>query len=146
MSKELYIINDFEEFIDAIRALVFNSFGKHSKDDTDLDDLLVCSKPENQEELDDTLSHDEAVVIAKGILRTKKDKYTGKISYILNDDDLLELMELLNDRIVSNILNKLVQMNLVESGYDSETNDFIFWIKDENKEQIKKIIENPETD
>jgi hypothetical protein len=42
--------------------------------------------------------------------------------------------------MVSNILNSLVNKGLVETAYDAEANDFIFWVSDENKK------ENPETD
>ena len=45
----------------------------------------------------------------------------------------------MNSRMISNLLNGLVSKGLVESSYDSELNDFVFWIKDENKEK-------PETD
>ena len=40
----------------------------------------------------------------------------------------------MNHRMTSNILNNLVNKGLVETGYDGNSNDFIFWIKDENKE------------
>jgi hypothetical protein len=42
--------------------------------------------------------------------------------------------------MVSNMLNNLVNKGMIETGYDDETNDFIFWIKDENENQA------PETD
>ena len=41
----------------------------------------------------------------------------------------------------SKILNGLVNKGLVETAYDSESNDFIFWVKDDNKKE-----EKPETD
>ena len=136
-----YIINDLQGFVDAARKLVFNSFGKKEEvSDDDIQDLIDCSSPETQEELDRTLSYEESEVIAKTVLKINKGRY------IVDDENFIKLLELLNDRLVSNILNNLANMGLVESAYDNDSNDFIFWIKDEYKEEVKKIIENPETD
>lgn len=43
--------------------------------------------------------------------------------------------------MVSNILNTLVNKGVLDSGYDSEKNDFIFWVKEDANNQ-----ETPETD
>jgi hypothetical protein len=42
--------------------------------------------------------------------------------------------------MVSNILAKLVGDGLLDSAFDSERNDFIFWIKEDDQKQ------KPETD
>jgi hypothetical protein len=142
MNNQWYAINNFEEFINASRALIFNSFGK-SVDDSDqdpIDSLINCTQQSDKEELDKSLSYDESAVIAKTIFTFDQDKY------LVSDKDFMKFLELLNDRLVSNILNNLANMGLVESAYDNDSNDFVFWIKDEHKEDIKKIIENPETD
>jgi hypothetical protein len=60
---------------------------------------------------------------------------------MVNDQKFSEIISSLNDRMVSNILNSLVNKGLVETAYDSDSNDFIFWIpNNDNKD------ENPETD
>jgi len=43
----------------------------------------------------------------------------------------------MNGRLVSNMLTSLVSKGLIESAYDEQINDFVFWIKDN---------ESPETD
>jgi hypothetical protein len=148
MSEKWYMVNNFDEFIDAARLLVFNSFGKDvsGQETEDIDALINYSKSEDKEELDRSLSHDECAIIAKTILKTKQNKYTNEVNYFINDSKFIELIELLNDRMVSNVLNQLSNMGLVESAYDSDADDFIFWIKDEHKQEIKKLIEKPETD
>ena len=40
--------------------------------------------------------------------------------------------------MTSNILNGLVNKGIVETAYDDETNDFVFWIKNENKKEKRK--------
>jgi hypothetical protein len=60
----------------------------------------------------------------------------------LSDQKFIEMMECFNSRMVSNILSGLVQKDILDSAYDEELNDFVFWVKDdENKENQK-----PETD
>jgi predicted transcriptional regulator len=142
MNNPWYEIHNFEEFVNASRALIFNSFGKNldGSDQDSIDSLIDFSQPADKEELDKSLSYDESAAIAKAVFTLDQDKYFG------SDKDFMKFLELLNDRLVSNILNNLANMGLVESAYDSDSNDFIFWIKDEHKEDIKKFIENPETD
>jgi hypothetical protein len=138
MNNPWYEINNFEEFVNASRAVIFNSFGKN-RDDSDqdsIDNLIDFSQPVEKEELDKSLSYDESAAIAKTVFTLDQDQYFG------SDKDFMRFLELLNDRLVSNILNNLANMGLVESAYDNDSNDFIFWIKDEYKEDIKKIIEN----
>jgi hypothetical protein len=43
--------------------------------------------------------------------------------------------------MISNILSKLVSEGLLDSAFDTEKNDFIFWVKENNGKE-----EKPETD
>ena len=43
--------------------------------------------------------------------------------------------------MISNMLNTLVNKGLLETAYDNESNDFIFWVKNNETSQ-----EKPETD
>jgi hypothetical protein len=140
MSKndDWFIIKDFNGFVEATRALVFNSFGAEIGDK---DDLIMSVTDKDKKELDKILSHDESLTIIVGFLKKEKNKTTSKIRYLVNDDTYMKIVYSLNDRMTSNILNGLVNKGLVETAYDSESNDFIFWVKDDNKKE-----EKPETD
>ena len=46
----------------------------------------------------------------------------------------------MNARLVSNILSSLASKGLIESAYDPEINDFVFWTVDGDEK------ENPESD
>ena len=94
-------------------------------------------KPEEKEEFDKLLSPEESKVIVTQILKKQKHKTTQKLRYLVSDDLFISIIQILNDRMVSNTLANLVSKGLVESAYDSELDDFIFWVKDEEK---------PETD
>lgn len=138
-NKEWYVINDLDGFIDSIRTIVFNSFDPANNSTKD---ILTYVKPEEKEELDNILSHKESEQIVKSMLKQQKTKKKNQdIQYIVNDDLLYSIVESLNDRMISNILNNLVNKGLLETGFDAKSNDFIFWIKDENKN-----FEKPETD
>lgn len=136
--REWFIINDLDEFVDKTRLLVYNNFGSWNQD-TEIDNLIDGIAEDEEADFERLLSHDECLVIAKNIVKKEKHKVTKKIRFILNEDLFIELIKSFNDRMVSNILQSLVSKGLIESSYDSEINDFIFWIKDEYKEK-------PETD
>jgi len=134
-----FIIKDMIGFIESTRALVFNSFGKTEKDIKD--DINLNIDPIEKDEIDKVLSFDESEIICKEFLKKQINKKTKSIRYILTDDIFLSIVESLNDRMVSNVLNSLVNKGLVETAYDSESNDFVFWVKDKNENDQK-----PETD
>jgi hypothetical protein len=141
--EKWFSVNNFEEFVDHSRSLVFKFFGQTNEmaGDSLADTLSSLTKTEI-EEMDATLTHEEASIIIKNHARKQINKKNKKIRYCLNDKILAEIIEDLNGRMVSNILNALVNKGILESAYDSEQNDFIFWVKDENNQKDQK----PETD
>ena len=140
MEDQWYVVNNLDEFTDKARAIVYNNFGIWKNND-ELDILIDDVKENEQEEFDKILSHQESVVIIKDIVKKEKNKKSKKIRYVLNDTLFADIIYKLNDRMVSNIVAGLVRKGVVESAYDSEVNDFVFWIKDNQKEE-----EKPETD
>jgi hypothetical protein len=138
MSKndDWFIIKDLEGFIEATRALVFNSFGQE-KDNKDKDNFIISVTDKDKEELNSILSYDESITIAIDFLKKEKNKTTSKIRYLVNDDAYMKIIYALNDRMTSNILNGLVNKGIVETAYDDESNDFIFWIKDNDNQKPK---------
>jgi hypothetical protein len=139
MSETWYIVPDLDNFTDKARAIVYNNFGAWQNKD-ELDILIDDVKEQDQEEFDNMLSHQESLLIVKELIKKQKNKKTQEIRYTINDNIFADIVYRLNDRMVSNIVNSLVQKGLVESAFDSEANDFIFWIKDNYEE------EKPETD
>lgn len=141
MSKdEWFIIDDYEKFIRHLRTIVFDGFGKDES--VDLVSKYEDLTPENKKELDEVLTQNESMLISKDFLYSQKHKKTGKKRILITSDNFAKLVESLNARMVSNILNNLVNQNLLESAYDESCNDFIFWLKDDNKNKEEK----PETD
>jgi hypothetical protein len=144
MKDKWYIIHDIDAFTNHVRVLVYNAFGSglsEDKGDPEIDDLISV-KPEDKDELDKILSFEESLNIATQIVKKQKNKKTNNIRYVVNDSIFLQVIESLNDRMVSNILNNLVNKGVLETGFDNETNDFLFWIKENDKNKTEK----PETD
>jgi hypothetical protein len=132
-----YTITNLEKFVESTRVLVFDAFGK--TDDHNLSDLtmnLTELKPGEQVEIDSVLSQQEGLIIARDFIREKT--RNKKTIYIISEKKYMAMIESFNERLVSNMLKNLTQSGLLESAYDSELNDFIFWIKEqpyENKDQ-----------
>jgi hypothetical protein len=124
----VYVMKDPTQFIDQIRRLVFAGFGTEDLDDDELQ-LLVLSI--NEKEMDNTISLNECKIIAMEYLKPKKIR--RKFTYVLTEQGFTDLVEAINARLVSNILTELVDEGKLESAWDSEANDFIFWVK-ENEE------------
>ena len=137
-----YTITDLDQFIESTRVLVFDAFGKADNHDPDQLALYLQElKPQEQIELNSVLTQQESLNIAKDFIKEKiKNK---KTVYIISEKKYMAMIESFNERLVSNMLKNLTQIGLLESAYDSELNDFIFWIKEqdqpnENKDQSNK--------
>jgi hypothetical protein len=128
-----FIVKDIEYFVNYSRVLLFNLFGKDNN--SEIDDInkdITDLSEEEKKELDTILSYDESLVIIQSIAKEQKHKITKKSRYIITDELFLQIIEALNDRMTSNLLNGLVNRGLVETAYDDEAEDFVFWVK-ENK-------------
>ena len=139
-----FFINDFEEFVNSARSLVFKAFGEtEAVSDDELSEILSQSSLdiEDQKELDRALSFSECSVIVKSRAKARYDKKTKTTQYAINNRILYQILEDFNSRMISNILQKLVSDNVLESAFDIEKNDFVFWVKNENNKN-----EKPETD
>ena len=136
--KEWFAVKDVDGLVTSARTLVYNNFGDwKSKDEQDIVDSMIL-KPDNEDEFDQLLTQEESKVIVQSVLKKQRHKTTKEIRYVISDSLFYDILQQLNDRLVSNTISSLVQKGLVETAYDSEIDDFVFWV-DKNKEQ-------PETD
>jgi glycosyltransferase involved in cell wall biosynthesis len=130
-----YIIHDLDQFTLTARRVVFNGFGKQTPDSQE-DFLLLMqeSSEEDTKEMNKVLTHQESLEIVKEHVKVQHNKKTKAKRMLLTDKIFNKIIEDLNSRLVSNILSELVSKNLIETAFDEELNDFIFWSKeDENK-------------
>ncbi len=132
-----YIITDIDKFIDSTRVLVYGLLGNqdsHIDSDVNMDYSQLSDLEKT--EIDSCLSLQECKIIAKDFFRIKHYK-KKRDETIISDKQYMLLIEAMNSRLVSNMLSKMVNNNLLESAFDEKANDFIFWVKDEN-ENTKK--------
>lgn len=128
MKNQWYNITDIELFVESTRVLVYAAFGENQKELSEINLNMKDLKPDEQEEVNDCLSQNESMTIAKQYLKPVKSK-KGKEFYKISEKSYLSLIESLNSRMVSNILQKLSADGILDSAFDSELNDFVFWVK-----------------
>ena len=140
-----FLINDFDQFVDHTRSLVFKFFGEANKSmDDAISESLSKMSVEEISEMNETLTHSESAIIIKNHTRKQINKKTKIVRYSITDKILYDIIEDLNNRMISNILGALVNKGVLDSAFDSEKNDFIFWVKDDNEKQ--KQNQKPEAD
>ena len=134
MKNTKFQINDIDKFVECSRVLVFDCMGKYQT--STLDDMkytLSELSEEDRNELNTVLSQEESMSICTLFLSQYDDD-----KFIVSKKQYAELIDALNTRLVSNMLNNLVNRGLLETAFDHESNDFIFWVKEnENKEDKK---------
>lgn len=143
-NEQWFFINDFDDFVDHARSLVFKFFGvANEMADDPLSSSLATLTKEELTEMDETLTHDESAIIIRNHAKKQINRKTKETRYCLTDEILQSIIEDLNSRMVSNILNTLVNKGVLDSAFDTDQNDFIFWVKDEDD---SKQNQKPETD
>ena len=80
------------------------------------------------------------------MVKKQKHKLTSNIRYIVSEDLYMNIINALNDRLVSNILNNLVNKGIVETAFDEKANEFIFWVKNEEKKNVGTNFKQPKAD
>lgn len=135
MSK--YDIYDLEMFVQKTRVLVYNSFGTSSKPLDEIDMDFENLNKDQQKEIDNCLSEKEALNIALEHVLQKRDR-DGNIINLLSEENFMAIINDFSLRMTSNILNTLASKGLVDSAFDEETNDFVFWAKDMDDENEDK--------
>lgn len=138
-------IVNLDKLVDFSRKVIFYNFGEENNDLSDKDFLKKIEKIETQDskEMHKLLPHDEVKNILSSLTFKKRNKNTKQVALFIKEMDYDEALIQINQRMVSNIVKGLVAKGLIESAYDSDKNDFVFWVKsDLNSETDEK----PETD
>ena len=126
----LNIVN-LDKLINFSRKVVYANLGEEYTDVSDAGFLeLVENMPEEQvEEMNTILSLSEARAIFKPFVRQQRHKKTLNIKISILESDYETILKQLSERMISNIVRNLVNRGLVESAFDEEKNDFVFWVK-----------------
>ena len=136
-----HFIISLDEFIDHCRSMIFDLFlasttdnmsdadvvASSSFNNDDIGYILSCFDEDEPEQMALYLSHSEATAIAHRFIKLKLDKKNKEEKYAINNELLFEMLESFNSRLISNLLNSLVNDGLLESAFDGKFNDFVFW-------------------
>jgi hypothetical protein len=138
-------ISNVDKLVNFSRRLIYYNFDDESEklSDADFFDQVQKIKQEDMPEMDKYLPFYEAKNIMKSLLIKRRHKKTKIPKLFMKESDYDEVLVQLNKRLVSNIVRGLVNKGVVESAFDDEKNDFIFWVKDKYNEYDDQ---QPETD
>lgn len=138
-------IVNLDKLVDFSRRVIYYNFDETNNDLDDDDFMKKIEKIESKdsEEMDKVLPRDEVKAIFSDLVVKRKNKKTKQVAIFIKEKDYDEVLSQLNQRMVSNIVKGLVSRGLVESAFDSEKNDFVFWVRTDYDDSKR---ENPETD
>lgn len=131
MKKEWYKIKNIDKFVESTRVMVYSSFGSKDLSKETININIDSLKESELSEMNTCLSQNESMVIVKDFIKLSKNNK----EYMISDKNYYSFIEALNARLVSNIINKLSQDGILESAFDAESNDFVFWIKNTDEKE-----------
>jgi len=138
-------IVNIDKLVDFSRRVIFYNFDEDNDDLDDEDFMKKIEKIESKDsaEMNKVLPRDEVKAIFLDLIVKRRNKNTKQVAMFIKEEDYEEVLAQLNQRMVSNIVKGLVSRGLVESAFDSEKNDFVFWVRTDYDDRKS---ENPETD
>jgi len=138
-------IVNIDKLVDFSRRVIFYNFDEDNDDLDDEDFMKKIEKIESKDsaEMNKVLPRDEVKAIFLDLIVKRRNKNTKQVAMFIKEEDYEEVLAQLNQRMVSNIVKGLVSKGLVESAFDSEKNDFVFWVRTDYDDRKS---ENPETD
>lgn len=130
---ETYEIIDIEKFVESTRTLVYHQFGNKEGLPKNIDNLIQSLSDEEVDEMNRCLTQSESLNILQKFTKKQRNKYTQETRVSISDDQYMLYIEELSSRMISNMLAKLASEGLLETAFDEEINDFVFWAKDSDE-------------
>ncbi len=145
MSKHWLEVVDVEKLVNFSRKMVFHNFDDSTKgmEDAEFFDSLDKIGSEINEEMNKLLPYIECKNMFMPLCKVQYRKKSKARYFLIKEDDYDDFLVQLSYRMSSNIVKGLVEKGVLESAFDDERNDFVFWVKNHEDEQSK---EKPETD
>jgi len=139
-------ISNVDKLVNFSRRLVYYNFDDESENLSDADFFRQVQniKEKDVPEMEKYLPFEEAKGIMKSLIIKRRHKKTKIPKLFMKESDYDEVLIQMNKRMISNIIRGLVNKGVVESAFDNEKNDFIFWVKDKYDDEYD--YEQPETD
>ena len=136
MDDDMMEIINLDKLVNFSRQVVFYNF---SADNDETDDEFISKvkniKTDEKKELDELLPFQESKLIFKECVKKQINRKTKQTRYVISESDYDKVLIELNSRMVSNIIRSLVKKGLVETAFDDDKNDFIFWVSKLGEEE-----------
>ena len=133
MKEEWLEIVNIDKLVNFTRRVIYYNFDESNNNIADEDFFekvkSLPSDKEQQEELDKVLPFDETKRIMQEFIKKRRNKKTKQVCYFMKESDYNNVLYQFNQRMISNIISGLVSKGLLESAYDNEKDDFVFWVK-----------------
>lgn len=126
---------DVDSLVDFTRKLIFHNFDdkNNSLDGEEFIEKITSIKNEDRSEMDTILPFNETKLILQEFLIKRRNKRTNEIGFFIKESTYQEILNQFHERMISNIVSGLVSKGLLETAFDEEKNDFVFWVnKDKN--------------
>lgn len=137
MKDEWMEIVNVDKLTDFTRKVIFHNFDNQNNRLTDQEFLEKVKriKSEDSEEMERLLPFNEVRTILKSFLKKRKNKKTQEIKLFMKESDYDQILLEFNQRMISNIVQGLVKKGVLETAFDDEKNDFVFWVKNNQDEE-----------
>lgn len=137
MKDEWMEIVNVDKLTDFTRKVIFHNFDNQNNRLTDQEFLEKVKriKSEDSEEMERLLPFNEVRTILKSFLKKRKNKKTQETKLFMKESDYDQILLEFNQRMISNIVQGLVKKGVLETAFDDEKNDFVFWVKNNQDEE-----------
>lgn len=127
-------ISNLPKFTDYIRKMIYINFNEENAE-SDIQDCFQQLESEEKQEINEVLSLRECIEIVKENCKKFRHKKTKKLKYVIDSNAFDEILHKVNQRMISNIISALVSRGLLDSAFDEEKNDFVFWVAQQDNEK-----------
>lgn len=138
--EEWMEIVNLDKLIQFSRKLIFYNFDE-ANDDLDTEEFMnkvERIKDRDIHEIELLLPIKECRQIFEELTMSKRHKKTKILTHFIKDDNYDIVLERLNQRMISNMVQGLVKKGVLETGFDNDRNDFVFWIKKDDDADNKE--------
>jgi hypothetical protein len=132
MKTEWLEISDQNKVIEWSRRFVYTTFGCNDDEKFDIEEIMKemdALDDEHIQEMDRIIPLVDTKNIMSQFLKKRRNKTTGRIGLFIKENDYQIFLTELNHRMVSNTVSGLVAKGLLESAFDNDKNEFVFWVK-----------------
>lgn len=132
MKTEWLEISDQNKLIEWSRRFVYATFGCNDDEKFDIEEIMKemdALNDEHIQEMDRIIPLIDTKNIMAQFVKKRRNKTTGRIGLFIKENDYQIFLTELNHRMVSNTVSGLVAKGLLESAFDNDKNEFVFWVK-----------------